>query len=118
MTSCGANSCDRFIEVAKAEFGNPERKAGALATIDYTLQRVLLLLHPFAPFVTEELWHGLELGSGSIQFAGWPQAEETTPEPRAEAAFRAVALARTYAPLTTSPRADGCAGSCSHRMIG
>jgi len=87
--------CDRFIEVAKAEFGNPERKAGALATIDYTLKRVLLLLHPFAPFVTEELWHGLELGSGSIQFAGWPQAEETTPEPRAEAAFRAVALART-----------------------
>ncbi len=87
--------CDRFIEVAKAEFGIPDRKAGTLATIDYTLQRVLLLLHPFAPFVSEELWHGLELGSGSIQFAAWPQAEETPPEPRAEAVFRAVALART-----------------------
>jgi valyl-tRNA synthetase len=90
-----AEFCDRFIEVAKAELGDPARKGGALAAIDYTLRRVLLLLHPFAPFLTEELWHGLEFGSGSIQFAGWPEAEATAPEPKAEAVFRAVATART-----------------------
>ena len=87
--------CDRFIEAAKADLGDPARKAGTLATTDYTLRRVLLLLHPFTPFVTEELWHGLGFGPGSVQFAGWPQAEEIAREPNAEAVFRAATLART-----------------------
>ena len=87
--------CDRFIEAAKADLGDPARKAGTLATTDYTLRRVLLLLHPFTPFVTEELWHGLGFGPGSVQFAGWPQAEEVAREPNAEAVFRAATLART-----------------------
>ena len=87
--------CDRFIEAAKADLGDSARKAGTLAATDYTLRRVLLLLHPFTPFVTEELWHGLGFGPGSVQFAGWPQAEEIAPEPNAEAVFRAATLART-----------------------
>jgi valyl-tRNA synthetase len=90
-----AEFCDRFIEVAKADFGDPARKPGTLATMDYALRRILLLLHPFTPFVTEELWRGLGFGSGSVQFAGWPQAKEAPPEPRAETVFRAVTLART-----------------------
>ena len=90
-----AEFCDRFIEVAKADFGDPSRKPGTLATMDYALRRILLLLHPFTPFVTEELWRGLGFGSGSVQFAGWPQAEKTPQEPRAETVFRAVTLART-----------------------
>ena len=90
-----AEFCDRFIEVAKADFGDPARKPGTLATMDYALRRILLLLHPFTPFVTEDLWRGLGFGSGSVQFAGWPQAEETPQEPRAEMVFRAVTLART-----------------------
>ncbi len=68
--------CDRFIEVAKADlFGDDSpRRRGTLATIDYVLHRILRLLHPFAPFVTEELWHGLGFAEAedSIQFAGWP----------------------------------------------
>jgi valyl-tRNA synthetase len=87
--------CDRFIEAAKAELAAADRRESTLATIDYTLRRVLLLLHPFTPFVTEELWHGLGFGPDSIQFAGWPQAEQTAPEPNAEAVFRAVTSART-----------------------
>jgi valyl-tRNA synthetase len=87
--------CDRFIEAAKAGLVDPVRKAGTLATIDYTLKRILLLLHPFTPFVTEELWQGLQFGSGSIQFSGWPQAEKIASEPRSEAIFRAVTQART-----------------------
>ena len=90
-----AEFCDRFIEVAKADFGDTARKSGTLATMDYTLRRILLLMHPFTPFVTEELWRGLGFGSGSVQFAGWPEAEEVPPEPRAETVFRAVTLART-----------------------
>jgi valyl-tRNA synthetase len=87
--------CDRFIEAAKADLGDPARRGGTLATTDHSLRRILLLLHPFTPFVTEELWHGLGFGPGSIQFAGQPQAEEIAPEPNAEAIFRAATLART-----------------------
>jgi valyl-tRNA synthetase len=69
--------CDRFIEVAKAElFGEDSpRRRGTLATIDYVLHRVLRLLHPFAPFLTEELWHGLGFAGEqeTIQFSGWPE---------------------------------------------
>jgi valyl-tRNA synthetase len=89
-----AEFCDWFIEAAKADLGDPVRKPGTLATIDYTLKRILLLLHPFTPFVTEELWHGLGLGSGSIQFVQWPRAEKAAPEPQAEMVFRAVTMAR------------------------
>ena len=87
--------CDRFIEAAKADFNDPARKAGTLAVIDYTIKRVLLLLHPYAPFITEELWHGLGFGEGSIQYAAWPEADGAASEPKAEAVFRAVAQART-----------------------
>jgi valyl-tRNA synthetase len=90
-----AEFCDWFIEAAKADFSDPVRKAGTLATMDYTLKRILLLLHPFTPFVSEELWHGLGFGSGSIQFASWPHAEEIAPEPKAEKIFHAVTMART-----------------------
>ena len=58
-----AQFCDWFIEAAKADLNDSARKAGTLATMDYALKRILLLLHPFTPFLTEELWHGLGFGS-------------------------------------------------------
>jgi valyl-tRNA synthetase len=48
-------------------------KASSLATFDYVMSRVLRLLHPFAPFVTEELWCELGFGEGTIQLAEWPK---------------------------------------------
>jgi len=90
-----AEFCDWFIEAAKADFSDPARKAGTLATMDYALRRILLLLHPVMPFVSEELWHGFGFGSGSIQFAEWPRANGTVPEPKAAKVFGAVTMART-----------------------
>ncbi len=87
--------CDRFIEAAKADFNDSTRKVGTLAVIDYTIKRVLLLLHPYAPFITEELWHGLGFSVGSIQYAEWPKVGDAAAEPKAEAVFRSVAQART-----------------------
>ena len=49
-----------------------------LATFDYVISRVLRLLHPFAPFVTEELWTQLAFGPETIQLADWP---ESSPRP-------------------------------------
>ena len=63
----------RFVEAAKLDFTSPDSPthAGTLATFDYVISRVLRLLHPFAPFVTEELWAELGFGA-SIQFEPWP----------------------------------------------
>ena len=57
------------------------RKANTLAVIDFVLGHTLRLFHPFMPFITEELWHGLgfnadlpeDQGANTIQFARWPQ---------------------------------------------
>jgi valyl-tRNA synthetase len=63
----------RFVEAAKLDFTSNDSptRAGTFATFDYVLSRVLRLLHPFAPFVTEELWAELGFGA-SIQLEPWP----------------------------------------------
>ena len=72
--------CARFIETAKADFMNPDSptRAGTLATADYVLSRVLRLLHPFMPFITEELWLTLGLGKITIQYSDWPKIGEVS----------------------------------------
>jgi valyl-tRNA synthetase len=68
--------CDWFVEMAKSDFGTPgPRRDGTLATIDYLLRRVLLALHPFTPFITEELWHALGFGTGFLDFEAWPESD-------------------------------------------
>jgi valyl-tRNA synthetase len=63
--------CDCYLEAAKTELQdeNPEIRSRCLSVLDHVLSAVLRLLHPFMPHITEELWHRLEYGSGSIQFA-------------------------------------------------
>jgi valyl-tRNA synthetase len=67
--------CDWFVESAKTEiFGEDDaRKESALAVMDLVLSAVLRLLHPFMPYVTEELWSVLGFGKGSIQFVAPPE---------------------------------------------
>ncbi len=58
------------------------RKANTLAVIDFVLSHTLRLFHPFLPFITEELWHGMgystdmpeNQGGKTIMFAPWPKA--------------------------------------------
>jgi valyl-tRNA synthetase len=56
--------CDWYIEASKV---SPK-----LDVLDAVFGNILRLLHPFAPFITEELWSGMG-GAGSIQFAECPQ---------------------------------------------
>jgi len=49
--------CDWYVEVSKAKLQSPELQANCLAVQDLVLRQTLLLLHPFTPFITEELWH-------------------------------------------------------------
>ncbi|HTJ01040.1 MAG TPA: valine--tRNA ligase, partial [Dongiaceae bacterium] len=78
--------CDWYVEASKAAFSSPDeaRKANTLAVIDFVLSHTLRLFHPFLPFITEELWHGMgystdmpeEQGGQTIMFAPWPKALE------------------------------------------
>ncbi len=85
--------CDRFIEAAKADFDSPRRE-GTLAVMDFTIQQILKLLHPYMPFITEELWSGLGFGSQSLMETPWPTAGDAAPDARADAFYSAVSQAR------------------------
>ena len=55
--------CDWYVEVSKAKLQAPDAKGNCLAVQDLVLRQTLLLLHPFIPFITEELWHQLGYGA-------------------------------------------------------
>ncbi|HVZ65919.1 MAG TPA: valine--tRNA ligase [Lacunisphaera sp.] len=55
--------CDWYVEVSKAKLQDPATKANCLAIQDLVLRQTLLLLHPFTPFITEELWQLLGYGA-------------------------------------------------------
>lgn len=57
--------CDWYVETSKT--------APNLTVLDGVFSAILRLLHPFAPFITEELWRGMGYGDSTIQFASWPE---------------------------------------------
>jgi valyl-tRNA synthetase len=91
--------CDWYVEASKATLSRPAGEAGApeaaapmsaaetaarankVAVIDFVLSHAVRMLHPFLPFITEELWHGMGYheempegqGGQSIMFAPWPK---------------------------------------------
>ncbi len=48
--------CDWYLEMAKSDLRNPESEIGVRWCLLYSLDTSLRLLHPFMPFVTEEIW--------------------------------------------------------------
>jgi valyl-tRNA synthetase len=66
--------CDWYIELAKlALYGEDEAaKKTTKSVLTYVLDNILRLLHPFMPFVTEELWQHLPHVGESITVADWP----------------------------------------------
>jgi valyl-tRNA synthetase len=55
--------CDWYVEVSKSKLQDPVTKPNCLAIQDLVLRQTLLLLHPFIPFITEELWRNLGYGA-------------------------------------------------------
>jgi len=87
--------CDWYLELAKVTLASGDEAAAdrSRAVLGYVLDRLLRLLHPLIPFVTDELWTALT-GEDSVVVAAWPGrqapgagAGEPQPlrDPRAEA---------------------------------
>jgi valyl-tRNA synthetase len=66
--------CDWYIELAKVRLKSSSEREQAivLRTLVDVEQDALKLLHPFMPFVTEELWHALPHQGDSIMVTQWP----------------------------------------------
>ena len=67
--------CDWYIELSKpALYGEDEnRKSDVLSVLCYVLENALKLLHPFIPFVTEEIFANLPNTQGSIMVSDFPR---------------------------------------------
>jgi valyl-tRNA synthetase len=75
--------CDRYIEMAKLALAGSDA-AGARAVLLSVLDRVLRMLHPFMPFVTEELWHRLPGERQLLAVSAWPSPDPRRVDPAAE----------------------------------
>jgi valyl-tRNA synthetase len=68
--------CDWYLEFAKPVLqGNDDSAAETRATAAWTLGNILRLLHPFMPFITEELWSQAGDASGLLIAADWPTVD-------------------------------------------
>ena len=67
--------CDWYIELTKARLysDDPSRKETALSVLVYVLDQTLRLLHPFMPFITEEIWQSIPHEGDALIVASWPQ---------------------------------------------
>jgi valyl-tRNA synthetase len=77
--------CDWYLELSKQDLynGTPERKSATQYILWHTLEQLLRLLHPFMPFITEEIWQALpgKKSCPSIMLAEYPchSAERSYP---------------------------------------
>ena len=88
--------CDVYIENSKflISEGTPEEKQSATATLYNALEGGLTLIHPFMPFLTEELWQRLPRRPGdenpSIMTAAYPNYDSELDDPASEEAYELV----------------------------
>jgi len=72
--------CDWYIEAVKVRLYAEPMDPVVPQTLAYVLERTLRLLHPFMPFVTEELWQQLPHSGDALIVAAFPEAGESFPE--------------------------------------
>ena len=85
--------CDWYLEIAKLSLYRPEsagQRARTQATLVRVLEATLRLLHPFMPFITEEIWQRLPHKGESIVTAPYPRVSRKQRNPDAEREMSAV----------------------------
>ena len=70
--------CDWYIEICKIRLSSDDigLKKNARAVLVYVMSNTLKLLHPFMPFITEEIWQTLPHDGDSIMVSPWPVYDE------------------------------------------
>ena len=78
--------CDWYIEIAKIRLNGEDEaaKATVKAVLVYVMSNTLKLLHPFMPFITEEIWQTLPHEGESIMISAWPKADDALNFPAEE----------------------------------
>jgi valyl-tRNA synthetase len=85
--------CDWYLEISKLSLynaENPGRRARTQATLVRVLEATLRLLHPFMPFITEEIWQRLPHKGESIMLAQYPKISKKDRNAQAEQQMAAV----------------------------
>jgi len=85
--------CDWYLEIAKLSLyhaESPGPRARTQATLARVLETTLRLLHPFMPFITEELWQRLPHKGESIMIAPYPRVSRKQRSPDAERQMTAI----------------------------
>ena len=79
------NFCDWYIEITKSRLYDKECKTrnNAIYLLNYVLSEAMKLLHPFMPFITEEVYSNLIVAdkAESIMIADWPEADKVMSSP-------------------------------------
>ena len=82
--------CDWYIEIAKVRLNAEDKEAAATArgVLVYVLSNTLKLLHPFMPFITEEIWQTLPHDGETIMLSQWPKFSENMAYAKEEEEFQ------------------------------
>ena len=91
------NYCDWFIELTKNRLNSddPATRENAQNVLCYVLIETLKLLHPFMPFITEEIWQALPHEGEFLMLSKWPEYNEKFSFPAEEEAMQTVIEAIT-----------------------
>ena len=70
--------CDWYIEIVKPVLysDNLEEKTNTVKVLLYVLENILKLLHPFMPYITEEIWQALPNREDALIVSSWPEYKE------------------------------------------
>lgn len=86
--------CDWYIELTKPRIqAGGETKATAQAVLVWAMQGMLKLLHPFMPFITEEIWQVLTNGASMIMLEDYPVFDESLSFENEEKSFEKIIAA-------------------------
>jgi len=81
-----ATYCDWYLELIKPALAAEADACGAAETravAGWVLDQILVMLHPFMPFITEELWHALAPRDHDLIVSAWPMADARAMDPAA-----------------------------------
>ena len=84
--------CDWYIELTKARLQGEDEgaKVQAQQVLVYVLTETLKLLHPFMPFITEEIWQALPHQGDFLMLQSWPKADPAWSDVKAKESMEAV----------------------------